>query len=1397
MKKILLLSFLLAIPSVVFSIQDGDILIDHNTFKGNLTLSGQSFTATKTIKWTALSFEFQAASTGTLSIYAGNTVTGTPIHTQPFTVAAGQQEIVLTTSIDIVQGQQYTAYTGVTCGYYPFATYAGGNSFTTTLAFPGDLWMKVTTLDTTPPVFENSTPSSTSITTTGFTLNTDINEAGKIYYVVVADGATAPTSAEVKAGTGSGGSGQVTSGNAAVSTGSFTNAFSVTGLTASTAYDVYVVAEDDEGTPNLQTSPTKIDVTTLNGSFIVVESGGSTTTNENGTTDTFTVVLNSEPNSNVVINVSSGDLTEGTVDKSALTFTTANWDTAQTVTVTGLDDGLLDGSPSYDVTLSINAALTDDAFDGAANQTVSVTNFDNEITAANAGADQNVCGASTFLGGNAPGGSPESGTWSIISGTGGSFTSASNPISAFSGTTNTAYTLRWTIDNGGVSESIDDVVITLFDNPTASAAGPDQNNISGTATLAANTISGLNATGTWTQVAGPGVVTFGDANSNISTATVPIVGNYTFRWTSSNGVCPLSTDDVDVVFNAIAPVFENSTPSSASITETGFTLNTDINQAGTIYYVVVTDGATAPTSAEVKAGTGSGGSGQVTSGNAAVSTGSFTNDFIVTSLTGGTAYDVYVVAEDDESVPNLQSSPTKIDVTTLNSPPTFTSAAVTSVKAGSVYSYEITGSDPDGDAFSFTAPTLPSWLTLETNSTVSTLAGDGTADFADGTGTAARFNQPYGVAVDRLGNVYVGDLSNHRIRKISSAGVVTTLAGSTRGFANGTGAAAQFNDPRGIAVDESGNIYVADIGNHRIRKVTPAGVVTTLAGSSQGYTDDTGTAAQFYSPTEVAVDASGNVYVADQGNHRIRKITPAGVVTTLAGSGTKGFAEGTGTAAQFNEPFGITVDGSNNVYVADRVNNRIRKITPAGVVSTLAGSGVSGFADGTGAAAQFSSPFGLDADDFGNIYVADFSNRRIRKISPVGVVTTVAGNGTSGLVNGPGISAQFNFPAGVSVDESNNVYVADYSNHIIRKIEQKVILTGTPTAADIGDHNVVLQASDDKGGTVQQSFTVSVLEAVPPVFENSTPSAASIAATSFTLNTDIDEAGTIYYVVVDDGATAPSSVEIKAGTSSGGAAVVASGNATVTTGDFTHAFSVSDLASLTAYDVYVVAEDDESTPNLQAGPTKIDVTTLNEDITLPTVTTTDAASIVQLSATLGGNVTHEEGSTVTDRGIVYSITAANANPLINGTGVTQDTNGAGTGVFNESITGLLANTQYSFKAYAISSIGTVYGVVKTFTTTVLVSPTIVLKKKYGFSPNGDGINDNWTIENIEQYPNNMVSVFNRSGKLVYKQKGYENSWNGISNKIGGNNKLPVGPYIFIIDLGDGSQPTQGWLYINY
>jgi sugar lactone lactonase YvrE len=345
---------------------------------------------------------------------------------------------------------------------------------------------------------------------------------------------------------------------------------------------------------------------------------------------------------------------------------------------------------------------------------------------------------------------------------------------------------------------------------------------------------------------------------------------------------------------------------------------------------------------------------------------------------------------------------------------------------------------------------------------VTTLAGTaGAVGSADGTGTAASFNLPTGLAVDGAGNVYVADSMNGTIRKITSAGVVTTLAGTAGviGSADGTGTSASFNYPFGLAVDGAGNVYVADTYNDTIRVVTSAGVVTTLAGTARvtGSANGTGAAASFRQPFGLAVDGAGNLYVADTGNNTIRQITAAGVVTTLAGTaGATGGADGPGAAAAFYEPFGVAVDSAGNAYVADSSNNTIRKITPAAAVSTLAGAvPVSGNADGTGASATFSSANGLAADTAGNLYVADTGNNTIRKVTPAGVVTTLAGvPGSAGSADGPGATARFASPSGIAVDGAGNLYVADTGNNTIRKVTPAGVVTtlaGVPGSAGSAD----------------------------------------------------------------------------------------------------------------------------------------------------------------------------------------------------------------------------------------------------------------------------------------------------------------------------------------------------------
>jgi sugar lactone lactonase YvrE len=344
----------------------------------------------------------------------------------------------------------------------------------------------------------------------------------------------------------------------------------------------------------------------------------------------------------------------------------------------------------------------------------------------------------------------------------------------------------------------------------------------------------------------------------------------------------------------------------------------------------------------------------------------------------------------------------------------------------------ITACGGGSDTAVVTTPPPPS---VQIPLNVTTLAGSLQWGYADGTGALAKFDSPAGVAVDAAGNVYVSEYANHTIRKITAAGVVTTLAGSgSRGDADGTGSSASFGYPEALTVDANGNVYVADTWNYRIRKVTPEGVVTTIAGSgTRAVVDGTGLEASFHEPLGIAVDSNGNLFVTD--NHTIRKITSAGVVTTIAGVyRNPGFSDGTGVAASFFRPTGISIDASGNLYIADTNNNLIRKMTPAGVVTTIAGSVSPGYADGTGAAALFSYPTGVTVDAAGNLFVADNWNHMIRMITAAGVVTTLAGSTTSGYAEGTGATARFNYPFGVSINSNGLLYVTDRDNRTIRKI---------------------------------------------------------------------------------------------------------------------------------------------------------------------------------------------------------------------------------------------------------------------------------------------------------------------------------------------------------------------------
>lgn len=419
--------------------------------------------------------------------------------------------------------------------------------------------------------------------------------------------------------------------------------------------------------------------------------------------------------------------------------------------------------------------------------------------------------------------------------------------------------------------------------------------------------------------------------------------------------------------------------------------------------------------------------------------------------------------------------------------------------------------------------------------TVSTFAGQsGAIGSADGTGANATFINPSGLAVDHQGNVFVADTGNDTIRKITPAGVVTTFAGqaidpvtglhNTGGRADGTGPAAEFHfgisiidsiGSNSLAIDANDNLYLADTLSSSIRKITPAGVVTTIALRSP-----LGVLITLNSPDGVAIDPGGNLYVTDSGNCVIRKITPDGVVSAFAGMmNFAGSADGTGNAATFNNPRGIACDSSGNVYVADTNNNTIRKITPSGAVTTLAGSAgttlenSAGSSDGLGRNARFNGPIGLALDAAGNLFIADRGNHSVRRLTPAGVVSTVAGlSGVAGSASGTGNAIRFNQPYSIAITSSGNFFVADTKNHVIRK---GVVAATSPTVAIHSQPEIRIV-------NVGQSamFSVSVSAAPAPSFQWQRNGAAISGATSasYTLGSpQLSDDRTFYSVVVTSG----------------------------------------------------------------------------------------------------------------------------------------------------------------------------------------------------------------------------------------------------------------------------------------
>jgi len=669
--------------------------------------------------------------------------------------------------------------------------------------------------------------------------------------------------------------------------------------------------------------------------------------------------------------------------------------------------------------------------------------------------------------------------------------------------------------------------------------------------------------------------------------------------------------------------------------------------------------------------------------------------------------------------------------------------------------------------------------------------------------TPVTFNQPTGICIDAAGNIYIADAGNHVIRKIDPAGNVTTFAGSgSVGNTDGKGTAASFDTPAGIAIDAAGNLYVTDSRSGLIRVVSPAGVVTTLAGTAYYTANDKGSGlgVSFDQPYGIVVDSHGNLFVADAGGNQIRKVTPVGFVYTFAGTGVAGFADGPGTTALFNAPAGIAIDASDNLYVADTYNNRIRKITASGFVSTLAGNSQAGRFDAVGTNANFNKPYNLAIDKNGNIYVADTQNQDIRKVDINNAVTTIAGNDTAGnrdgyiYVRGSTLPiAEFNNPVGIALMANGNLLIGDVSNNEIRMLStgSYVSTYGGSSTAGLENGNLNYDALHSttasvmvnvksylKITTVYSDVTLlpcyttmpDFIKSNPPTFSyncniNIAPHQEPAPGTPLTSNTiytvkiiaenaepdydtvafkvtsrDIVPQPTVNIAPSTTGdICAGSPLTFTATTQNAGAPTyqwtVNGTNAGTNSATFTGVFNNGDavICNIVSGQCFAPASSEPYIVTMQPIPT----------------------------VTFGKNIIVKFNSTV------------QLDPIITGDIVSYQwspSDGLSSSIIASPVLTALKTENYTL------TVASSTGCVGSGTINVQVIGDVDVPN--AFTPNGDGVNDQWEIPALVLYPNCVVSVYNRYGTRVYYSVGYPKSWDGTCN----GHSLPAGAYYYIIDL---------------
>jgi len=667
---------------------------------------------------------------------------------------------------------------------------------------------------------------------------------------------------------------------------------------------------------------------------------------------------------------------------------------------------------------------------------------------------------------------------------------------------------------------------------------------------------------------------------------------------------------------------------------------------------------------------------------------------------------------------------------------------------------------------------------------VTTFAGSptGLPGFVDGIGTAALFNNSQDLAIDAAGNLYVADASNNAIRKITPAGVVSTFAGSPKGvlgFTDGQDTSARFYYPDGLAFDASGNLFVSDYYNSAIRKITPGGKVTTFYQNLDP--------AILFDPQALFFDSAGNLIFALQYGHQVVKLSPSAVLTVIAGANqVPGSVDGIGTAARFNAPTDARLDAAGNLIIADSQNSELRKITPDGTVTTIAGSANSPilYKNGQALAARFNYLTGIEFGGGGVIYIVDLLNNDIRKMMPDGTVSLVAGSPTQtpGNANGILTAAQFDEPCYLRIDKTGTAYIAEWGLGGASRI-RKMLLTGYTLNGTLPQGLTFDPTTGKISGTVTTPFTA----------QTDTVTAYNVSGFSSTIITltyqQVSSVATLIDLVPSVGSLNPAFVNTTKDY------VDSVSNATKT---ITLTPTATDVnATITVNGKTVVSGTASDQIPLAVGSNIITtVVTAQDGVTKDTYT----VNVIRAPSSNANliNLTVSQGtlSPVFNSGtIAYADTVSNATTSITATPTDSDSTATITVNGMPTVSGTASNAiPLAVGDNTITVIVTAQDGVTTRTYTVIVyrgEPEADLSSNNVLTPNGDGKNDYWVIKDIELYPQNNVTVFDKGGRVVYYKRGYNNEWDGTLN----GKPLAEGAYYYVVDLGPNHRKFRGYISI--